>query len=132
MKDMVSNSSHLTQQFEDAFTEFLRYIKRDSHFEWSAASDLAAGVEIPSSLLLGPSWTDEMIRYLFWLVKSGARVEWFTSISGEVKLSLITHKNTQADTDSRWLFQGSEMLYLLEIIGRFVYCSGRGSWRELI
>ena len=49
-------------------------------------TDLAKGTEIPQSLLLGP-WTEEMIRYLYWLVKSGATLNWLTSTSGEVPLA---------------------------------------------
>jgi len=41
-------------------------------------------VEIPESLLLGP-WSEEQIKLLFWLVKSGVRVDWRDSTSGEVR-----------------------------------------------
>jgi len=50
---------------------------------WDTYMDVEDGVEIPPSLLTGP-WTEEMVKYLFWMVKSGARLEWLTSTSGEV------------------------------------------------
>lgn len=49
--------------------------------------DIADGVEIPESLLLGP-WSEDMVKHLFWMVKSGARVYFTDSISGEVSCSL--------------------------------------------
>jgi hypothetical protein len=53
--------------------------------------DLAEETEIPRNLLVG-SWTEESVRYLYWLVKSGAKLEWITSTSGEVRFSLRTLK----------------------------------------
>jgi hypothetical protein len=50
---------------------------------WERNTDVSDGVEIPSSLLLGP-WTDDMIKHLFWLNKSGASIDWINSTSGEV------------------------------------------------
>lgn len=48
--------------------------------------DIALTVEIPHSLLLGP-WTEGKTRYLYWLIKSGATLNWLTSTSGEVNLA---------------------------------------------
>jgi hypothetical protein len=50
---------------------------------WKTNTDVADGVEIPNSLLLGP-WTDEMVKHLFWIIKSGAVIDWLNSTSGEV------------------------------------------------
>ena len=54
----------------------------------NTVTDLAAGTEIPHSLLLGP-WTEGMIQYLYWLIKSGATLDWIASTSGEVPLALF-------------------------------------------
>lgn len=45
--------------------------------------NVAKGTEIPHTLLMGP-WNEEAIRFLFWLVMGGARIDWLTSTSGEV------------------------------------------------
>jgi len=52
-------------------------------YNWDVNRDLVMGVEIPSSLLLGP-WTEDNIKLLFWLIKAGARIDWVNSTSGEV------------------------------------------------
>ena len=52
---------------------------------WDVNKDIHEDVEIPISLLLGP-WTEDMISHLFWLVKSGARIGWLNSTTGEVNL----------------------------------------------
>lgn len=77
------------EYFERDFRGFSRLAaQRDGNWPlkcciWSLDSDLADDVEIPNSLLLGP-WSEELIKYLFWAVKSGARVHWLKSTSGEV------------------------------------------------
>lgn len=50
---------------------------------WERNTDVSDGIEIPSGLLAGP-WTDDMIKHLFWLVKSGAEIDWVNSTLGEV------------------------------------------------
>ena len=79
-----------TEFFNMEFADFLSLV--DQHIEswdaepcysWDSYVDVAEGVEIPSSLLLGP-WTDDMIRHLYWLIKGNARIDWITSTSGEV------------------------------------------------
>ncbi|KAF8859383.1 hypothetical protein BDZ45DRAFT_673336 [Acephala macrosclerotiorum] len=52
---------------------------------WERNSDVAEGTEIPQSLLSGP-WDEDMLKYLFWLRKSGAGIDWLNSTSGEVGL----------------------------------------------
>jgi hypothetical protein len=54
---------------------------------WELNTDVADGVEIPGSLLLGP-WTEEMLKHLFWIKKSGASIDWINSTSGEVRSNL--------------------------------------------
>jgi hypothetical protein len=56
---------------------------RQQYCNWDFNRDLAEGVEIPSSLLLGP-WTEDNIKLLFWLIRAGARIDWVNSTSGEV------------------------------------------------
>jgi len=87
----VSNSTGAkpSEVFEQDFNSFSDIIlsKNISMLQctsWDTYMDVEEGVEIPPSLLTGP-WTEEMIKYLFWMVKSGARLEWLTSTSGEVR-----------------------------------------------
>jgi hypothetical protein len=78
-----------TEYFDNDFTSFSEFTQeRDRfsirrHYNWDVNRDLATGVEIPSSLLLGP-WTEDSIKLLFWLIKAGARIDWIGSTSGEV------------------------------------------------
>ncbi len=75
--------------FEADFQGFSNFAaQRDGDWVWKQCtwdlnSDVADGVEIPHTLLLGP-WTEEMIRHLFWIKKSGASIDWVNSTSGEV------------------------------------------------
>ncbi|CZR51543.1 uncharacterized protein PAC_01420 [Phialocephala subalpina] len=52
---------------------------------WDRNSDVTEGIEMPQSLLSGP-WDEDMLKYLFWLRKSGAGIDWLSSTSGEVGL----------------------------------------------
>ncbi|KAI1007845.1 hypothetical protein K3495_g380 [Podosphaera aphanis] len=58
----------------------------------------AIGVQIPNRLLQGP-WSDEDVKYLFWIIKSGARVGQLDSTSREV--ALIGLKNALMHGDCR-------------------------------
>jgi hypothetical protein len=73
------------------FSEFMQ--ERDGGYIWESCSwsvnkDVHRDTEIPSSLLLGP-WTENNIKLLFWAVKSGARIDWLNSTSGEASKFLI-------------------------------------------
>ena len=46
-------------------------------------ANVARGTEIPHTLLMGP-WDEEAVKFLFWLVMGGARIDWLASTSGEV------------------------------------------------
>jgi hypothetical protein len=87
--NMVPTQLTAQKYFEKDFREFSVFAKqRDGphiweHCTWELNFDVARGTEIPNSLLLGP-WTEESIRYLFWATKSGARVDFIKSTSGEV------------------------------------------------
>lgn len=48
-------------------------------------ANVARGTEIPHTLLMGP-WDEEAVKFLFWLVMGGARIDWLASTSGEVLL----------------------------------------------
>lgn len=87
----------VAERFSTDFQCFLDSIKKpDFNINWNIDKtiidanteyqrrDIAKGVEIPHSLLLGP-WTEDMTQYLYWLAKSGATVNWVTSTSGEVR-----------------------------------------------
>ncbi|KAI9056147.1 hypothetical protein LZ554_001075 [Drepanopeziza brunnea f. sp. 'monogermtubi'] len=52
---------------------------------WTTHSHLSPSVEIPHTLLLGP-FTPPSLRHLFYLIKSGAKLSWHSSTSGEVAL----------------------------------------------
>jgi hypothetical protein len=87
--DMTFTRLTAQEYFEKDFKEFSIFAKqRDGpqiweHCRWGFNYDVARGTEIPNSLLLGP-WTEESIRYLFWVTKSGAQVDFIKSTSGEV------------------------------------------------
>jgi hypothetical protein len=82
-----SRLAHFDDDFE-AFSTLVQSKDFDRIIESSSGETylgLADGAEIPHGLLLGP-WTEESTKYLFWLVKSGAKLEWVKSINGEVSL----------------------------------------------
>ncbi|KAM0140574.1 hypothetical protein ACHAO1_002258 [Botrytis cinerea] len=53
-------------------------------------ANVARGTEIPHTLLMGP-WDEEAVKFLFWLVMGGARIDWLASTSGEA--AIIGYKN---------------------------------------
>jgi hypothetical protein len=63
---------------------------------WDINSDVADGIEIPTSLLSGP-WNEEMLKYLFWLRKSGAAIDFYNSTSGEMALEGLKKAITFGD-----------------------------------
>lgn len=76
------------EYLEDDFRTFSNSIlgkdlNRIKDCSWNTYIGVADGTEIPHGLLLGP-WTEESIMYLYWMVKSGAKLEWVKSIIGEV------------------------------------------------
>ncbi|KAH8684558.1 hypothetical protein BGZ60DRAFT_397826 [Tricladium varicosporioides] len=60
-------------------------------------ADVEHCTEIPESLLLGP-WSDAQMRYLYWVVKSGARIDWLRSTSGETALTGMRNAIIEGDT----------------------------------
>jgi len=79
------------RDFDEEFARFSNIVERESeeslrrHYNFSTYKDVDPRTEIPNSLLLGP-WTADMTRYLFWLVRGGARIQWTDSTGGEVAL----------------------------------------------
>lgn len=69
---------------------------------WSRlCSDVDDHAEIPERLLDGQiSGTDDQRKFLFWIVKSGARIQWETSTSGEVALAGLRTAITTGDIQS--------------------------------
>jgi len=81
--------------FDEDFSTFSNIVQNnDASFlentSWDTYKEVEDEVDFPDTLLLGP-WTEDMIRYLYWLVKSGARLEWLANNSGEVS-SIFTPK----------------------------------------
>ncbi|TGO88703.1 hypothetical protein BPOR_0146g00060 [Botrytis porri] len=66
--------------------------KREQIFDLGIRNyaNIAKGTEIPHTLLMGP-WNEEAVKYLFWLVMGGARIDWLASTSGEA--AIIGYKN---------------------------------------
>lgn len=96
----LTPAKYLDEDFE-AFSSDVRGENVDSDFKrhWTTYVDVANGLEIPESLLLGP-WTEEMVRYLYWLVRGGAELNWLTSTSGEVSQAQPYSSNQYADMDT--------------------------------
>lgn len=91
---MVWGSKTVAENFEEDFAQFVLLLKEDPREGYPSQNpttfwgglhntDLATGVEIPHALLRGP-WTDETVRYLYWMLISGARIDWRHSTNGEV------------------------------------------------
>ncbi|TGO75120.1 hypothetical protein BELL_0233g00100 [Botrytis elliptica] len=66
--------------------------KREQIFDLGIRNyaNVARGTEIPHTLLMGP-WDEEAVKFLFWLVMGGARIDWLASTSGEA--AIIGYKN---------------------------------------
>ncbi|KAK2626669.1 hypothetical protein QTJ16_003844 [Diplocarpon rosae] len=90
-EDVTSRATSSQVEFLDRdFAGFLAYISTpDGPWPWATISwttyTSLLGVEIPQSLLLGP-WSPSALKHLFYLIKSGARLSWLSSTSGEAAL----------------------------------------------
>ncbi|KAB8294966.1 hypothetical protein EYC80_006919 [Monilinia laxa] len=69
--------------------------------------NLPRDTEIPHTLLMGP-WDEEAVRFLFWLVMGGVRIDWLTSTSGEA--AIIGYKNAVRECRT-------EVMHLLLLAG---------------
>lgn len=92
IKGILLSPKTAAERFERDFAAFLTSTKNSdpAHMlkhpyleERQKSVDVAYRTEIPHNLLLGP-WTDDMVQFLYWLVKSGATLSWDKSTSGEV------------------------------------------------
>lgn len=78
-----------SEYFEADFMTFMTFVTQAQEgmfwkdIIWDTNKDLARGVEIPHSLLCGP-WSEEKVRYLYWIIKSGGHIDWHSSTNGEV------------------------------------------------
>ncbi|KAF4630934.1 hypothetical protein G7Y89_g7204 [Cudoniella acicularis] len=93
-------SATAEEYFNADFGLFYRFTAQHyvEHFAFhSDDANLEQRTEIPESLLLGP-WDINQIRFLFWVVKSGARIDWFTSVSGETALTGFKNAISTGDT----------------------------------
>ncbi|CAD6444481.1 4ca8363a-49ab-4da6-9c08-6ed9979d6367 [Sclerotinia trifoliorum] len=88
-------------------SDFIMKIKHLSGAMMYDHVNMATGTEIPNTLLVGP-WDEEAIKFLYWLVMGGARIDWLTSTSGEA--AIIGYK--RAVRESR-----IEVIYLLLLAG---------------
>jgi hypothetical protein len=79
--------------FIEDFADFKRLssdiIVKNMFFEfkprwvWISFLHMHPQFDIPESLLQGP-WTEDMVEYLFWLIRAGAKIGWTNSTNGEV------------------------------------------------
>ncbi|KFY43268.1 hypothetical protein V495_04041 [Pseudogymnoascus sp. VKM F-4514 (FW-929)] len=76
-------------------------------FRWKSPLKIHPQTEMPESLLRGP-WSPDMVMYLFWLIRAGARIDYSASTNGEV----ARHGLDQAILDGNL-----QILYLLHCLG---------------
>ncbi|KAE8440571.1 hypothetical protein EG329_007229 [Mollisiaceae sp. DMI_Dod_QoI] len=81
---------------------------------WDRNSDVADGIELPQSLLSGP-WDEDMLKYLFWLTKSGAGIDWLNSTNGEVGLEGLKKAIIFGDVRAIHLLVWAGMLEKLDV-----------------
>lgn len=82
------------QNFDEQYAEFLQLTDPDAAreegmttrptFRWETPLKIHPQTEIPESLLRGP-WSPDMVMYLFWLIRAGARIDYSASTNGEVR-----------------------------------------------
>ncbi|KAM3075877.1 magnesium ion transporter [Clarireedia jacksonii] len=93
--DIVSAACILDNNFAE-YSEFMKKAKEESSMELLNINlyhrpflllslDVAEGTQIPISLLMGP-WDEDALKYLFWFVQAGAKIDWVSSTSGEAAL----------------------------------------------
>lgn len=120
IKDVDPKTVSAVRLFDNDFAKFCYIFRRAEqtpdfnmkiqHLSGSKIHDyvnMATGTEIPNTLLIGP-WDEEAIKFLYWLVMGGARIDWLTSTSGEA--AIIGYK--RAVRESR-----IEVIYLLLLAG---------------
>lgn len=89
LKPPLPSRMTASEYFEADFMTFMTFVSRAQRGEfcedvkWDTNKGLAKSVEIPHSLLRGP-WSEEKVRYLYWITKSGGHIDWHSSTNGEV------------------------------------------------
>ncbi|OBT79833.1 hypothetical protein VF21_01598 [Pseudogymnoascus sp. 05NY08] len=103
--------------FDEQYAEFLRLTDPEAAreegmttsptFRWKIPLKIHPQTEIPESLLRGP-WSPDMVMYLFWLTRAGARIDYSASTNGEV---------ARQGLDQAILDGNLQILYLLHCLG---------------
>ena len=100
LEGRVTIPNHFEEDFA-AFSSALQSFEDDLPLvrDLTTYSDVAQSLEIPQNLLTGP-WTEDMTKFLYWLVKGGAKLCWLTSTTGEVSLAQLCsiYLRTNLDT----------------------------------
>jgi hypothetical protein len=88
------------QIFDRQYAEFLQLTHPETAreecmtkrpmYRWGTPLGIHPQTEIPESLLRGP-WSPDMIKYLFWLTRAGARIDYSASTNGEVRIACIVY-----------------------------------------
>lgn len=83
------------EDFDGQYAEFLQLTHPEAAreegmttgptFRWQTPLKIHPQTEIPESLLRGP-WSPDMVMYLFWLIRAGARIDYSASTNGEVRV----------------------------------------------
>ncbi|PVH84895.1 hypothetical protein DL98DRAFT_60773 [Cadophora sp. DSE1049] len=81
---------------------------------WSSHPSLSPQIEIPHSLLT-PAFTPTSLQHLFHLLKSGARVSWLTSTSGEVAFEGLKEAIREGNVQAVHLLVWSGLLERLDV-----------------
>jgi hypothetical protein len=88
--------------FDGQYAEFLKLTDPEAArnegvttrptFRWESPLKIHPQTEMPESLLRGP-WSPDMVMYLFWLIRAGARIDYSASTNGEVRVICIVQSN---------------------------------------
>lgn len=133
-KSLWHNAEH--EAFDAHYADFLHITHPEAEkvenislrpvFRWKTTLSIHPQTEIPESLLRGP-WSPDMIMYLFWLIRAGARIDYSGSTNGEVSVAFVVNLNTSIFNDfiqvarqglDRSIRDGNlQILYLLHCLG---------------
>lgn len=93
-RDPLPKNEIATRHFENDFLAFRKFMTEmknvayNDKINYVIQQDIDEDTEIPHTLLDGP-WNIEKELYLFWFLKSGAKLEWIHGFTGEVRLPYI-------------------------------------------
>ncbi|KAK0112869.1 magnesium ion transporter, variant 2 [Cadophora gregata] len=109
-----------TQYHDQDYAYFLDFVSSPDgpspwpHITWSSTSTLSPNIEIPNSLLT-PPFTSISLQHLFYLLKSGARVSWLTSTSGEVAFEGLKEAIREGNVEAVHLLMWSGLLERMDV-----------------